>query len=187
MTFVIHQADVEKLGFDLQAAVDDFAAALEAHKRTINRPAPVAHPVVETIVRQHDGSFSITMPPAPPVLTFAEKKAAKLAELADVRWQHETGGMVFNGYEVSTDVISQTKIIGAVVGVQIDPTATIKWKMADGEFVTLDAAALVALGSAIRAHVQACFDNEAALASLISVAADEADLDEIDLTAGWPA
>jgi predicted pyridoxine 5'-phosphate oxidase superfamily flavin-nucleotide-binding protein len=117
----------------------------------------------------------------------ANARDEKLASLAAVRWLRETGGMIFNGHVVATDTTSQTKIIGAVVGAQLDPTASIKWKMADGEFVTLDATAIVALGVAMRGHVQACFDNEARLRALIEAAADADAIDAIDIMSGWPA
>ena len=69
--------------------------------------------------------------------TLEERRAQKLAELAGLRWEKETGGTTFNGMPVSTDTVSQTKYIGAVVGAQIDPAAVINWKMADGTFVTM--------------------------------------------------
>ena len=55
----IHSDLADALGFDLQAAVDLFASALAAHADTVNIPAPTAHPLVEQIVRQHAGHFTI--------------------------------------------------------------------------------------------------------------------------------
>jgi hypothetical protein len=110
----------------------------------------------------------------------------KLDQLASVRWERETGGMTFNGMAVATDAVSQTKIIGAVVGAQIDPNAVINWKMADGTFVTLDAQAITAVAMAVRAHVQACFDREAELKVEIEAASTTEEITAIDLNTGWP-
>jgi hypothetical protein len=48
--------------------------------------------------------------------TLEELRARRLAELAALRWEKETGGTTFNGIPVATDTVSQTKFIGAVVG-----------------------------------------------------------------------
>ena len=118
--------------------------------------------------------------------TMEELLAARLAELAALRWEKETGGTTFNGMPVATDAVSQTKYIGAVVGAQIDPNAVINWKMADGTFVALDAQAITAVAMAVRAHVQACFDREAVLKAQIEAAKTAEEIAAIDLNTGWP-
>lgn len=119
--------------------------------------------------------------------TLGQLRLRKLDALAAKRWEKEAGGIVFNGMTVATDAVSQTKIIGAVVGAQMDPQSTIQWKMADGSFSTLDATAVLAMAMAVRAHVQACFDNEAEIRVLIQAAGTKEELDAIDIDAGWPS
>ena len=87
---------------------------------------------------------------------------------------------------LSTDAVSQIKYIGAVVGAQIDPEAVINWKMVDGTFVTLDAPAITAVAMAVRAHVQACFDNEALLKAQVEGAVTAEEIAAVDLNTGWP-
>lgn len=118
--------------------------------------------------------------------TLEELRAQKLADLASLRWEKETGGTVFNRMPIATDAVSQTKYIGAVVGAQINPDAVINWKMADGTFVTLDAQAIIAVAMAVRAHVQACFDNEAVIKGAIEAAATAEEIAALDLNTGWP-
>lgn len=118
--------------------------------------------------------------------TLEEFRAGKLVELAGLRWEKETGGTNFNGMPVATDAVSQTKYIDAVVGAQIDPNAVIKWKMADGTFVPLDAAAITAVAMAVRAHVQVCFDNEALLKAQVEAAVTAEEIAAVDLNIGWP-
>ena len=114
--------------------------------------------------------------------TLEDLRGRKLDELAALRWEKETGGTLFNGMAVATDAVSQTKYIGAVVGAQIDPDAVINWKMADGTFVALDAQAITAVAMAVRAHVQACFDNEAELKAQIEAATTAEEIAAVDLT-----
>lgn len=118
--------------------------------------------------------------------TFSELKQQKLDQLASIRWQKETSGTTFNGYNIATDPISQTKYVGAVVATQIDSTIILNWKMSDGTFIELDATDVTAIAMAIRAHIQACFDKEAELRLLVKAAANQEELDVIDITIGWP-
>lgn len=59
MTLRIPKSQADALGLDLTAAVRVYAAALAAHAKTVNKPAPSAHPLVEEIVKAHDGSFEV--------------------------------------------------------------------------------------------------------------------------------
>jgi hypothetical protein len=45
--FKIDKTIMQSLGFDLQQALSDFRAAKQAHRATVNVPAPTAHPFVE--------------------------------------------------------------------------------------------------------------------------------------------
>lgn len=113
-------------------------------------------------------------------------RARLLARLADVRYQHETGGIVVNGAEVKTDRESQGTITGAYARAISDPATTVKWK-ADNGFVTLDADAIKMFGGAVFDHVQGCFAREAELTDLVNAAEDVAGLMSIDIEAGWEA
>ena len=65
MTLIISHEVASTLGFDLSEAVEVFSSAIVAHRSTIGVPAPTAHPLVETIVRQYMGQFSVSSPPEP--------------------------------------------------------------------------------------------------------------------------
>lgn len=121
-----------------------------------------------------------------PPLTLDEAKSRRLAALAARRWRAETGGMVVDEVPVATDTNSQAKITGAALDATLDPTAVVRWKCADGVFRELDAEQILALARAMRAHVQACFDHEAALTTAIDAATDAAALAAIDIETGWP-
>lgn len=106
-----------------------------------------------------------------PVPTFDELKAAKKAEIAAVRWGHETGGLQLNGLVVATDRESQSLINAAVTSTILDSAYTVRWKMANG-FFDLDAPAIQTIAAAVRNHVQACFDREAELCVAVDAAID---------------
>jgi hypothetical protein len=122
-----------------------------------------------------------------PVNTLPALKDAALKALADRRWRAETGGISVNGWPVATDERSQAKFVAAWLAATLDANYSIQWKLADGGFVILDRDKLIAIAQAVRAHVQACFDREAALVMEIQAAADEKSLAAVDVEAGWPA
>ena len=101
--------------------------------------------------------------------TLEQAKAKATADMAAKRYEVETGGMTVNGMAVSTDRDSQGLVLGAAFAANLDPAYVVKWKTADG-FVDLDAATVIALAQAIRAHVQAAFDREAEVVALIDAA-----------------
>lgn len=101
-----------------------------------------------------------------PVLSLAELKAAKIAEIANARWQAETAGLTLNGFTVATDRESQAMITAAVLQTMLDPSYTVQWKTSAG-FIRLTAEQIQAVGVAVRQHVQACFDREAVLLTAI--------------------
>jgi hypothetical protein len=117
----------------------------------------------------------------------AAVKAAALDRLAERRWIAEEAGTTVGGMPLATDRVTQGKLTAVYFKALSDPEFTIpNWKLGPGTFVTLDATAIVAAGDAMRAHVQLCFDNEAAIAAAIEAAEDLATVAAIDLEEGWP-
>ncbi|WP_162150819.1 DUF4376 domain-containing protein [Methylosinus sp. 3S-1] len=116
----------------------------------------------------------------------ADRKARSLAALAERRRRAETSGVVIGGMGFSTDVESQAKLTAVVVASVLDNEYAVRWKLSDGSFASLDHAALIAAAQGVRAHVQACFDREAALVQDIAAAADLDALAAIDIASGWP-
>lgn len=122
-----------------------------------------------------DGKLS---PPTQAALSAAELQA----RIAARRYQAETAGTIVNGMALPTDRDSQALVTGAALAAWMDQNYTCQWKTADG-FVALAAQQIIALASAMRAHVQACFDREAALLDALTAGTytDE------QLDQGWPA
>ena len=102
--------------------------------------------------------------PAPTVQDLLDYLGRKRVEV-------EEGGIVVNGIPVATDRLhSQVKITAAYVKAMADPEYQVtNWKVAPGVFVSvLNNATIRAIGDAVTAHVQACFNKEAELAAMIT-------------------
>lgn len=118
--------------------------------------------------------------------TLEQLRTAKLAVLAAYRWQREIGGCVVGGVTVRTDRESQALLTGAAVAAMLEGAGyEVTWKAMSG-WVTLTGAETIGLASAVRTHVQACFDRERVLALEIEAAGTAQQLDLIDITSGWP-
>lgn len=103
------------------------------------------------------------------------------ALIAARRFQAETGGAVVEGLTVNTERDSQSLLTGAAFAASLDPGYRIKWKTGSG-FVELTGEQVIALASAVRAHVQACFDREAELLGAVVAGSITVEM----LEQGWP-
>lgn len=103
--------------------------------------------------------------------------------IAARRYQVQIAGTTLDGMPVNTSTDSQALITGAALAAVLDSSYVCRWKMADGSRVELDAKMIIAVASAVRDHIQACYDRED---EMLTAVADgtftEAMLDE-----GWPA
>lgn len=119
------------------------------------------------------------------VVTAEDKAAAawqgQVAAIATRRWQAETAGITVQGMALDTGRDSQALITGAAVSAMLDPDYSVRWKTGSG-FVDLSAEQIIGVATAVRRHVQACFDREAELLALLD--ADE--LTDAALQEGWP-
>jgi hypothetical protein len=120
--------------------------------------------------------------------SLVEMKDAKCAEIRNLRWLKEVGGIVLNGVAIRTDENSQTKINGAVTLLMLDPemAGIDNWEATPGNFVTLPRATMEAVGMAVGQHIQACFTRSRELSDLVVNANSRAAVEAVDITVGWP-
>lgn len=132
----------------------------------------------------------VTVPDEPRNLEV--ERAAKLAALADRRWQAETSGFVWGVYWIATDRESQSKIAAER---QAAENGTHRpgdlWKCGDvstGDviFVPMSDSDVIAISEAARNHVSDTYNIEGLLDAAIRAAPDVAALDAIDIDTGWP-
>lgn len=131
--------------------------------------APPKYDPATEIPQWVDGKWRIVLLASlsPPVPTLEEVKTAKLAELAQARWEHETGGLTLpNGMVIKTDRESQALLTGASLYVLQNATATVEWKGANG-WVTLTASDIQKIAMLVRNHVQVAFSREKELAEKV--------------------
>jgi hypothetical protein len=96
-----------------------------------------------------------------------QKTATLLSALATHRYAKQTGGLTVGGVSVKTDSDTLTSLIAARILAKENAQYTVKWK-AEGGFVTLNAATVIAIADAVRGFIQACFDAEAAIAANVA-------------------
>lgn len=83
-----------------------------------------------------------------------------VAYAAAKRYTKEVGGINVGGANIATDDRSKLMIVGAATAAQLDPEWTTNWKLADGSFVPVNAAQILAIAQAVSSHVSACFSIE---------------------------
>lgn len=111
--------------------------------------------------------------------TLAEVKTAKLAELAQARWEQETGGLTLpDGTEIRTDRESQALLTGAAFSATLDTETLIEWKGATG-WVVLTPQQILQIAGLVRQHVQGAFSKEKALSERVRVCSTAEELGKI--------
>ena len=115
-----------------------------------------------------------------PADKFEQARERKYSEIAQARYNAEIAGVTINGVLIKTDRETQAVLTAACLQAYIDSGYSLNWKTGDGTFVSLPAEQIMAFGTAVRAHVQSCFDHEAELLPLIEAATTEAELEAIN-------
>jgi hypothetical protein len=124
-----------------------------------------------------EGDTWVFSEPIVPVRTIEELTSL----IASERFQREGQGIVVNGMGIDTSRDSQSLIAGTAVSALMDPVYVCNFKTVSG-FVELAASGILEVATAVRAHVQACFDRELTLLRAIEMGSYSDDM----LTQGWP-
>jgi hypothetical protein len=118
-------------------------------------------------------------------MTVEDRRQRLLDRIGEIRWQIETGGMLFGMWRFATDRVSQARIHHYRRRAQDDADFSTRWKIEAGTFEVMNSTVMIALADALDHHVDACFANEARLAEMITAANTHADIDAITI-GGWP-
>lgn len=110
-----------------------------------------------------------------------QARQSQIAAIAARRWQAETAGITVNGTAIDTGRDSQALITGAAVSAMLDPNYSVRWKTPNG-FIDLTGEQVIGVATAVRAHVQACFDREAELLGELEAGTLAPEM----LEEGWP-
>lgn len=103
----------------------------------------------------------------------ADARSLKYAALKDYRWRVETGGVALDGVgTIPTTRESQIQISNARVSVMEGMIQQpVGWSV-NGAWVDLTAEQITAIGAAVAAHVQACFDAQRAVEGQMDALSD---------------
>ena len=99
-------------------------------------------------------------------------KDARWAEVRRERDSAEFDGFSWDGSRFDSDALSQQRITGAVTLAMMNSAFSIDWTLADNTVRTLDAADMIAVGSALGQHVNACHERARVLRGEIDGATD---------------
>lgn len=149
----------------------------------------VPFPAVDQVATADgNGGYTISVRTQP----LDEARASRWTEALAYRNARQEAGCATPLGRVQTDADSQRKITVAVTaaiaaqasGAQFPP---IDWTMEDNSIVSHDAPALIAMGMAVAAYLNACQEAGNAIRAAIDAATDAAAVAAIDITAGYPA
>jgi hypothetical protein len=108
-------------------------------------------------------------------------KSRQLNLITAERFRREGSGVMVEGVAIDTSRDSQSLIAGMAVSAMLDPAYKCSYKAVDG-FVELTASQILAVATAVRSHVQTCFDREKALSETVVAGT----FIEAMLKSGWP-
>jgi hypothetical protein len=129
------------------------------------------------------------------VPSLAQNQASKAQAATAVYASRIAAGFTWSSVLYQIDPASQANIsamglmaLGSVTDPANSPWPSgFYWVAADNSHVAMDAPAMYAFGRAVGAYVSACVLKLRAIKDAIAAAADQATLDAIDVTAGYPA
>jgi len=121
-------------------------------------------------------------------LTFNEKKQIIIQELAKLRYEKETAGVVIDEINIATDRASQIMINATLTILKKDLSRSINWKGLYNEWLVVDYNKMLFISECVADYVEKCFNNEHGINQWINSVSDN-DWDElakVDINAGWP-
>lgn len=129
------QADIDALGYDLEAEVVAFRQAVEDHKETEGVPAPTSFPLVERIAR---GGAVIEIVPPPPV----PEPPPKTTVTMDMFWSRMTEDEA---------VAMETQVNGVTVRLRRVFNALVTLPNSHPDYTAIRSMAIAAVGGEARA------------------------------------
>lgn len=111
----------------------------------------------------------------------------KRDEARQRRWEEETGGIVVNNLPLRTDGQSQNRVSQLVTTVQADPAAdNFDFEAQPGNWIVVSRDEAIVIGKAVSQHVQSCFTNCKNLHEQVNSALTIEEINNIDISIGWP-
>lgn len=122
--------------------------------------------------------------------TIEQLKADLLVAINAERDRREESGFPYRNQLLDSTPRSVQRITAAALAAQAAQTAgqpfNIEWACADNSTLTLDAAGVIGMPVALAQHASALHAHARTLKMRVEAAGSEAELDTIDIHAGWP-
>lgn len=158
---------------EIQASIDAYASALEAHSKTVGVPAPLTDYVTEQIVKSgQEWVLSSEIPTETPeeaTPTIEDVKSRRLQFMQEARDAQMASGLEFGGHIYHADKDSIRDVLMALTGAQMatkQVPETIAWKLKVREGATthvpLNLSQIVELFEALTANMLAIYAKEEA-------------------------
>ena len=112
------------------------------------------------------------------VLNLEQFKAEKITELANARWQEETGGYIYKGHEFHSDRESQDRVFQAYMASLSDSNFTVTWKTKNG-WLEMTASDFITLYNEFYVFLQNLYQKEKNLQEQIEAATTIEELEAI--------
>jgi len=113
------------------------------------------------------------------VINIEQLKAEKIAKIAELRWQEETGGYMYNGHEFHSDRESQDRVFQAYIASINEPTFTTIWKTKTG-WLKMTASDFITLYNEFQAFLQGLYQKEKALQEQVQAATTVDELEAVE-------
>ena len=118
-------------------------------------------------------------------------RAARWEEVKAKRQMVQFGGCMTPSGRVQTDADSQRLINGAVtlamLSLQAQAPFALSFTLADNSTVILSAAQMIAMGQAVGVFIGLAHAQSLALRAALEAATSRAEVEAVDVNAGWPA
>lgn len=126
----------------------------------------------------------------PETIALTVLRARQLAAINTERDRREESGFPYRGMLLDSNPRSVQRITTAVLAAQVALSTgqpySIDWTCADNSTLSLDAAGVIGMPVALAQHAAELHAHARTLKMTVEAAGSEAELDTIDIHAGWP-
>jgi hypothetical protein len=180
--------------FMIYAVATGLVRGVESYPNSPVATADWAFIPVDRVIATGRGDRVVDGVYVPYAPTIADNRTAKVAAAQAIYDGLIAAGFTYGGVAYQIDPDSQTQLAAMglmALGSITDPAnspwpAGFYWVATDNSHVPMDAPTTYSVGRAVAGYVSACILRLRAIKDEIAAAADQAALDAIDVTAGYP-
>ena len=119
-------------------------------------------------------------------VTYSNLQQTMLSNLANQLLVHQNSGVLVGSNLFPTDDASQIKYLGMMMYAQQSLLFSTVFKTLNNNYVTLTSPQIITVCNAVSGYVQSVFTQDSVLMNAINTASNVAQLNAINIMAGWP-